>query len=131
MSISDNLAASINNCPTVSCEYLMQNMGQVLAKKPSLYVINVLPKTVYKDCLIPGSINIPTHTIKKRMNSWPRDEKIIIYCAGNDCPLSRYAYQILEQMGFLQVFVLEGGLRLWRKKSLAVQGVCQHGYLDS
>jgi rhodanese-related sulfurtransferase len=126
----DSLASGIDNCPTVTCEYLMQHINQVLAKKPSLYVINVLPKTIYKDCQIPGSINFPTHTIQKRMNSWPRADNIIIYCAGSNCPLSKYAYQTLKQMGFLNVSILEGGLRLWKKKTLAMRGLCKYGYLN-
>lgn len=117
--------------PTISWQDLSQNLDKVSSSGP-WYLINVLPHDIHIDCAIPGSINIPTHKLAKKLASdkkWPRSRTIVIYCAGLDCPLSKYAYQTLKGLGFVDVTVLEGGIRQWTKSMQELQGVCKSGYL--
>lgn len=99
---------------------------------PRWYLINVLPDGISGECFIPGSISIPTHKLEKKLSNpkkWPRSRKIILYCAGADCPLSRYAYEIVKKLGFDDVQVLEGGIVEWIQNKLPVQGACLFEYL--
>lgn len=117
--------------PTISWQELSDNLDKVSSSGP-WYLINVLPRDIYVDCSLPHSINIPTHRLGKKLASpkkWPRSRKIIIYCAGMDCPLSKYAYQTLRDLGFKDVLVLDGGIRQWKRNMMITQGVCKSGYL--
>lgn len=121
--------------PYVTCQELARNMDY-LSGKDGLrwYLINVLPRSIGADCTIPGSINIPVHLLDKKLKNsqkWPRDRKIIICCAGGMSPLSRYAYEIIKNLGFNDVQVLEGGVSAWKKYGYPVVGKCQAGYLNA
>lgn len=124
-------AALPASLPLMPWQELYDNLDLVSSSGP-WYLINVLPRDIYVDCSLPHSINIPTHRLSKKLASpkkWPRNRKIIIYCAGMDCPLSKYAYQALVELGFKDIWVLDGGIRQWKQNMLTVQGVCQSGYL--
>jgi len=120
--------------PTVSWSQIAKNMDFIKGKLlPRWYVVNVLPRDICRDCCIPGSINIPTHLLtykNSKLKHWPRSAKIVIYCAGENCPLSKYAFQALTSLGFTDVSVLEGGMRAWRRNMLPTIGRCKSGYLN-
>ena len=60
---------------------------------------------------IPGSVNIPLDELRGRLNELPFDCKIIVFCQVG---LRGYlAERILAQNGYLTVFNLSGGYRLW------------------
>ncbi len=114
---------------TISCLDLHQKMQQTAGDEQSLYVINVLPKSICKDCKIPGTLNIPVDKLIKKVRNWPKSREIIIHCAGNPCPLGRHAYQILKSHGFANVWLFDGGLRCWKRQNLPTHGRCRAGYL--
>ena len=94
-------------------------------------VVNVLRERAYKDCNIRGSKNIPLSQLKQKVKSWDKSRKIIVHCASYDCPLSRYAYKQLKELGFINVKSFEGGLKEWKQKGYPVKGKCKAGYLKS
>jgi len=104
--------------------------------KKSCLILNVLSPKIFSDCYIPRSINIPVHCLLKpahrlykKVQAWPRDRKIVVYCAGGDCPLSYHAYEYLKKLNFQDVKILEGGIRSWKKDGLPTIGSCRAGYL--
>lgn len=115
--------------PTISCFNLHQKMQQALTVEQGLYVINVLPKDICKDCQIPGTLNIPLDKLLKKVQNWPKNREIVIHCAGNPCPLGRHAYELLVSQGFKNVSLFDGGLRSWKHQNLPTQGRCRAGYL--
>jgi rhodanese-related sulfurtransferase len=120
----------LTNIPTISWQELTKNLDKTSKKDPyRWYVINVLPKDICTDCSIPGSINIPTHLLTKKLQNWPKDRKIVLYCVGQSCPLSKYAYQSLKALGFQNLVVLDGGMRSWKKNMMPTLGRCRFGYL--
>jgi rhodanese-related sulfurtransferase len=115
--------------PTISCSDLQEKMGCSISREEGLYVINVLPKAICVDCSIPGTLNIPFHKLGKKAQKWPRNREIIIHCAGLDCPLGRYACELLHTMGFANVTLFDGGVRTWKRHNLPTTGKCRAGYL--
>ncbi|MBI2344879.1 rhodanese-like domain-containing protein [Candidatus Dependentiae bacterium] len=134
------LAASsifmVNNASVsyVSCKEVADHIDCLSDKDESRwYLINVLPRYICQDCTIVNSINIPIHILYKKLKNsqkWPRNRKIIIYCAGKDCALSRHAYEIIKNLGFVDVQVLDGGIFAWQQDGYPVKGKCQFGYLN-
>jgi rhodanese-related sulfurtransferase len=129
---SDQLGVEL---PYVSIDIVYSYKDNVEGKEnPRWYLINVLPDDVCGECFIPGSINIPTHKLQKKLSNskkWPRDRKIILYCAGGGCPLSKYAYEIVTNLGFKDVQILEGGIVEWIKNKLPIEGACLFEYLKA
>ncbi|MBP6892188.1 rhodanese-like domain-containing protein [Candidatus Babeliales bacterium] len=117
---------SVELVSTISCEDLHQKMEM---NEQGLYVINVLPKDICKDCQIPGTLNIPVDKLLKKVQNWPKNREIVIHCAGNPCPLGRHAYELLTVQGFQNVSLFDGGLRSWKRQNLPTYGRCRAGYL--
>lgn len=114
---------------TISCLDLQRKMELSVTDEQGLYVINVLPKDICKDCQIPGTLNIPFDKLAKKVQSWPKNREIVIHCAGDPCPLGRHAYELLVSQGFKNVQLFDGGLRSWKREKLPTQGRCRAGYL--
>lgn len=111
--------------PTISWQQLQQEMQ----KPTDLTVINVLPKGVCADCKIPGTLNIPYHLLSRTVKNWPKDRNIVMHCAGLNCPLGKYACEMLHKLGFCKVRLFDGGLRTWTTQGLPTIGRCRAGYL--
>lgn len=107
----------------------LEQFHTIVSGSDDYIVVNVLPKDVYGDCHIPGTTNIPVHKIEKVTRKWPKNRQIVVHCAGQDCPLSRYAAQLLKDLGFLNIKMFEGGLREWAAQGLQIKGLCRAGYL--
>lgn len=113
----------------VSCQQLDQEMKLSISYENDLYVINVLPRNVCADCKIPGTLNIPFHKLPNKIRNWPKNRKIVVYCAGLQCPLGRYAYHYLLNHGFVNVRLYAGGMREWKGQNFTTLGPCKAGYL--
>lgn len=116
----------------VSAEALKQGMD---GDGCGFFIINVLNKTTFKDCSIPGSVNIPAHKLQDyakkqiRKGNWAANKQIVVYCASGKCPLSRYAWKILKSVGFTNVTLFQGGMQDWMKKGYPIKGRARAGYL--
>ncbi len=114
---------------TISNDQLYAQLPYLTMKNRFFYLINVLPDNVYKDCNIPGSINIACHKLEKYLKRWPKQRKIVVYSSSPLCPLAHNAYQKLQELGFSNVQLLQGGISDWMQHGYPVQGACKAGYL--
>ena len=76
-------------------------------------LIDVRPETAYKTNTIKGAINIPVNQIRNRLNEFPKDQKVILFC--NTGYTSYVASRILLQQGFNNVYSLCGGISLYQE----------------
>ncbi|MBI2344886.1 rhodanese-like domain-containing protein [Candidatus Dependentiae bacterium] len=106
-----------------------QELKNKLDTQPDMIVINVLNQETYVDCHITGSINIPLNQLLETIASWDKDKDIVVYCAQNSCNASDKALQLLQEMGFLHVFLYQGGMKDWFKKNFDTTGTCTMKYL--
>ncbi len=60
---------------------------------------------------IPGSVLLPLSEINRRLDDFPRDREIIIYCRTGH--RSRYLIEILAEHGYTNLINLEGGIVEW------------------
>lgn len=115
----------LENIRTITAYELKNKMS----RDRNLTVINALDRETYNDCHIIGTINIPLDELKNKVKDWDRNKEIITYCASEDCPVSREAYEVLVSMGFKNVSAYEGGMREWKKIDFPSQGACKAEYL--
>lgn len=106
-----------------------QELKKKMEEVANLVVVNVLSSDDFKDCHITSSINVPLADLPKKAAEWQKHKEIVVYCAHDQCPLSKHAYEALIKLGFQQVFCYEGGIKDWKKKGLPTQGPCAHDYL--
>jgi rhodanese-related sulfurtransferase len=67
---------------------------------------------------IPGSINIPLHTLPVRMNEIPEDDFVVLYCRSG--ARSAQACAFVGAQGRKGVYNLRGGIIAWAQAGQAV-----------
>jgi rhodanese-related sulfurtransferase len=76
----------------------------------------------FKDAHIPGSIAMDLEDIQEKTKDWPKDTRIVTYCANYFCPSSKQAFDILKKLGFTNVKVYKAGISEWYQKSQVDSG---------
>lgn len=67
---------------------------------------------------IPGAINVPYVEIRAGGLLPPRDQRIVVYCSSETCPISQYAYEALDQLGYEEIYDMRAGLQGWKDAGL-------------
>lgn len=93
-------------------------------------IINVLSPYYYQDCHIKGSINIPLEMLEETAKKLDKNEEIILYCAHYQCPASKKAWHILNDLGFTNSKAYEGGIVEWYQLGYPIEGVAKESYLQ-
>ncbi len=94
-----------------------------------LLVLNILEPELYQDCHIPGSINVPLDELEDYVRDLDLNREIIVYCSNYLCTASKYAAELLQKLGFKQVYAYEAGMAEWRQQGLPVDGLAKQQYL--
>ena len=92
-------------------------------------LINVLPRDMFQDCHIQGSVNVPLDQLESFAHTLDVNQKVVVYCASYACHVSVKAWRLLDAMGFQNLWAYEGGMAEWYHKGLPSQGACQASYL--
>lgn len=67
---------------------------------------------------IPGAVNIPYVEIRAGGLLPPRDQRIVVYCSSETCPISQYAYEALDRLGYEEIYDMRAGLQGWKEAGL-------------
>lgn len=67
---------------------------------------------------IVGAINIPYIEIRAGALLPPRDRRIVVYCSSETCPISQYAYEALDRLGYEEIYDMRAGLQGWKDAGL-------------
>lgn len=70
---------------------------------------------------IPGAINVPYVEIRAGGLLPPRDQRIVVYCSSETCPISQYAYEALDQLGYEEIYDMRAGLQGWKDAGLPTE----------
>ena len=68
----------------------------------------------------PGSINVPDP--RDVLTTLKPEEEIILYCSDAECPSSKYAYRLLERVGYKNICRYSGGISDWEAAGLPMEG---------
>ena len=77
------------------------------------YLVDVRPTAAFKNETIEGAVNIPISDIRNRLEEFPRNKKIVLFC--NTGHTSYYASRILLQNGFNNVYSLMAGIEVYKE----------------
>jgi ArsR family transcriptional regulator len=92
-------------------------------RERSVTVLDVRPEDEFLLGHVPGALNIPLGTLKKRLSEFDPSVEIVAYCRGPYCVLSFEAVALMRKRGF-NVRRLEDGLPEWRAAGLPVVTGC-------
>jgi rhodanese-related sulfurtransferase len=112
---------------TITADQLKQKMSS----NSDMLVINVLTEKYYKDCHIAGSINVPLPALVEHAASWNQSQRIVVYCALDECDAGEKAAILLAQMGFTDVADYKGGIKEWFQLGYPTQGPALSDYLHA
>jgi ArsR family transcriptional regulator len=104
-----------DNLEPVSRKELLQRMRDGLVT-----VIDTRPPEEFDAGHLPGALNLPLSTLRRRLRELPRDREIVAYCRGQYCVLSYEAVAELRRRGF-KALRLEEGYPEWKAAGLPVE----------
>jgi rhodanese-related sulfurtransferase len=86
----------------------------IVKKDPTLQLIDVRSKDEFEKFSLPGAISIPITDLLSETNlvQFDQDVKMNIFYA-NSTVMANEAWMIIRQLGYSNVYVLEGGLNYW------------------
>ena len=87
-------------------------------------LVMVLGDWAFRAKHIPGSLNISAQEVAASVLN-PEDE-IVVYCSGDPCPASKYAYHALEDRGYKHVRRYPGGVADWEEAGYMIEGDWRH-----
>jgi rhodanese-related sulfurtransferase len=92
-------------------------LHEILLRRPSTPVIDVLPVETHRRAHIPGTANVPLDDPaffdKVQRLAADKDQPVAVYCARRECDASSRAAAALEEAGYRNVYDFEGGMAEW------------------
>lgn len=96
----------------------VQQLKQLRNKPEEFLLINTLDKEHFNSTRIPGAVNIPQsdeNFVQRVEAIAEKNQKIVTYCANQQCPSSAEGAEKLEQSGFSNVYDFEAGAEGWKQ----------------
>jgi membrane protein DedA with SNARE-associated domain/rhodanese-related sulfurtransferase len=91
----------------------VQSLGELMdAGKPPV-IVDARSEIAREGGRIPGAVYLAGDALPPGMQSLPKDETIVVYCACPNDATAVLAARKLMQRGFLQVWPLQGGVEAW------------------
>ncbi len=113
------------NTQIISTDDLKNKMDN----RSDLLIINVLDHETYIDCHITGSINIEYDQLIENLAGLDKEKEIIVYCASSTCHKGDQAYELLNDLGFVHLYLYADGMKAWVAKKYPTTGMCTLQYL--
>jgi len=116
----DQMASKQVDLKTLIAELSMTNYvqpdevaGWIIDKEPGFVVVDVRSSEDYNKYSIPGSINIPITKLlsDEMLENIEKDKTVVIVSNGNT--KASQAWILLKQLGYKDVYVLQGGMNRW------------------
>jgi rhodanese-related sulfurtransferase len=92
-----------------------------LVKEGAVTVVDVRPAQEYAAGHLPGALNMPVESLRRRSGELSRQRPLVVYCRGPYCVLALDALEYLHQKGF-KVRRLEESVAEWQRAGLPVEG---------
>ena len=107
--------------PTEDLVYFLpmpaERVKRLLDVGEKIVFIDLRPTAEFQQQRLPRAQSIPLKELDKRSAEVPKTGRVVLYCG---CPPGAveegYAYQLLRDLGYRNVSVLEGGFSEWRKR---------------
>ncbi len=95
-------------------------LAEELASPSPSVVLDVRSEKERRERSIEPSVHIPLNHLRERLQEVPRDQKLVVHCAGGF--RSSIAASLLKQFGINEVSDLMGGIAAWEKSGFQTVG---------
>lgn len=98
-----------------------KELQNLQSTEPGLPIINTLPRDAFEKTRIPEAISIPqdepefADRVARAVGA--KTDKLVVYCANQQCDSSEKAAKKLEEAGFTSVLAYKGGAEAWKKEA--------------
>ncbi len=89
-----------------------------LATSKELYLLDIRSEAEVVRGMLPNSEHLPMHMLPMKMNEFPHDKEIVLYCRSG--ARSYHACMYLMQQGFRNVINLKGGIIDWARNGFEI-----------
>jgi rhodanese-related sulfurtransferase len=103
--------------------YRVEDVVALLNKKRGPYtLVDARPADRYAAGHVPTAISIFAKALPAQMDRLPeeKDALLVFYCGGPTCPFSKASAKVVQQHGYTNVKVFNGGMPAWKKAKLPV-----------
>ena len=97
-----------------------EELQEKLDRGDEFKLVMVLGDFAFRAKRIPGSINIGVPELA--LDELDPEDEIVVYCAGEGCPASPYAYRLLVGHGYENVRRYAGGIAFWEEAGYPLEG---------
>lgn len=100
-----------NQIKALSFEQVYKVFNEKSAK-----IVDARDKWDFADGHIPGALNLPEYSFSKDnplLNELGKNEKLVLYCDGDDCDVSKRLAEELQKIGYTNIYVYLGGWHEW------------------
>ena len=97
-----------------------EELKEKLDRGDNFKLVMVLGDSGFRAKHIPGSLNVPAPEVAAA--KLDPDDEIVVYCSGDECPASRYAFQILTERGYKNIRRYAGGIADWEEAGYPLEG---------
>lgn len=108
---------------TTCGEFVVKEIGSIelekrLSEEDGFYLLDIRSEAEVVHGMLPNSDHLPMHLIPVRMNEFPKDREIVLYCRSG--ARSYHACMYLMQQGFNNVINLKGGIIDWARNRFEI-----------
>lgn len=106
-------------------KYINPEQVASLTKEKKAVVIDTMSYLECMDHRIPGSLCIALEEFENKSSALLKDKKqtIIFYCESDECLRAGQTYSKAKNLGYENVYVLEGGLPAWKRGGNEVESL--------
>lgn len=96
---------------------------RMMGERGDIVFINTMSAIECRDHRIPGSVCIPCPAFEKEVPQiiQNKNRPLVLYCASIGCHRSMHAARKALDLGYRNVFVLDGGLPAWKEADYSVE----------
>ena len=90
-----------------------------MAGGEDVYLVDIRSEAEVAQGMLPNSVHLPMHLIPLRMNEFPKDKEVVLYCRSG--ARSYHACAYLLQQGVTNAVNLRGGIIAWARHGYEIE----------
>jgi rhodanese-related sulfurtransferase len=95
---------------------------QLLDSGEAVWLVDLREPDEFKRQHLPGAHSLPLKQLQRSFMKVPRTGRVVLYCSCAEGNVDEgYSYQLLRELGYRNVSVLEGGFTEWRRLGYPVE----------
>ena len=95
---------------------------QLLDGGEQVLFIDIREPEDFKRERLPGAVSIPLKELSAQHEKVPRSGRVVLYCTCGPGNIEEgYSYQLLRDMGYRNISVLQGGITEWQRLGYPVE----------